>query len=209
MRETETRLSVKYLQRRSILANSRAEGHVLSLFVPGYYAVKVGSTVWLDVTFGVSELKFSLCGQVKFSRREGAGPRQDGGVGLTFEGDFKREAAQMLANCAGRPVELGTAMVPRVNLQARCVVRGAGGTLKAEVCDLSSTGAFVASNRVPWLRAAEEVTLQLNPLFGTFGGTTVPGKVVWVGQKNGRSGFGVRFVGTTAELKSRLKHLLA
>src|SRR4051812_37897591 len=102
----ESRLEVRFLSRRSVLASSRSDVAGLSLFVPTIAPLAVGDRVFLELSFGDCDARYELSGVVSFLRQEGRGLGQERGVGISFEGEGKRAAAQMLAFCAGRPAAL-------------------------------------------------------------------------------------------------------
>jgi hypothetical protein len=89
-------------------------------------------------------------------------------------------------------------------------VRFNGGKLPAEVKDLSNSGAFIGAPKVRGLREDEELTIHLEPIFGRWGGQVLRARVIWVGEKQGTAGFGVRFVDDAMHVRSSLKkHLSA
>ncbi len=199
------RLPVRYPHRGAVLANSRAEGSHLTLFVPGWANLAIGADVVLEITFGDSELRFELEGRVSFQRKLPAGPRQQAGLGFIFVGHQKRPAAQMIAQCAGRAIDDGTALGTRHAVTVSCLVKFNGSSVAAEVKDLSSTGAFVGAPKLRGLREDEELTLHLEPIFGRWGGQLLKARVIWVGEKKGIGGFGVRFVDDSQHVRSSLK----
>lgn len=199
------RLPVRYPHRGAALASSRAEGSNLTLFVPGWVNLAIGADVVLEITFGDSDLHFEIEGRVSFQRKLPAGPRQQPGLGFSFVGAQKRPAAQMIAQCAGRASEDGTAMGTRHPVTLSCLVKFNGGNLPAEVKDLSNTGAFIGAPKVRGLREDEELTIHLEPIFGRWGGQILKARVIWVGEKKGMAGFGVRFVDDTMHVRTSLK----
>ncbi len=203
------RLPVKYPHRGAVLSNSRADGANLSLFVPGWVNLAIGADVLLEISFGDSEMRFEIEGRVNFQRKLPAGPRQQPGLGFAFVGAQKRPAAQMMAQCAGRAVEDGTALGWRHEVTVSCLVKFNGSNVPAEVKDLSSSGAFIGAPKVRGLREDEELTIHLEPIFGRWGGQVLHARVIWVGEKGGIGGFGVRFVDDTLHVRSSLKKHLA
>lgn len=197
-----TRLEVQYPNRRALLASARTEGGSLSLFVPRSHDITVGALVLLDISVDGTALRFELEGIVR-GQLAAAGGRQ--GLGIVFTGPQKRPAAQMLATCAGRALDDGTALDSRHDVHVRCLVNLQGKKLKGALKDVSSTGAFIKATPLSNLRGDAELTIQLEPLFGLWGGQTVKARVIWVGEKRGEPGFGVRFLDATAQVRESLK----
>lgn len=203
------RLPVRYPHRGAVLSNSRAEGTNLTLFVPGWVNLAIGADVILEITFSDSELHFEVEGRVSFQRKLPAGPRQQPGLGFCFVAHQKRPAAQMIAQCAGRALEDGTAMGSRHPVTVSCLVKFNGSNVPAEVKDLSNSGAFIGAPKLRGLREDEELTIHLEPIFGRWGGQVLHAKVIWVGDKKGIAGFGVRFVDDAMYVRTSLKKHLA
>ena len=199
-------LVVQYPNRRALLASARTEGGVLSLFVPRNDEVRSGAAVTLDVTVERTSLRFNLQGEVRLLL-SAPGTRQ--GMGVNFVGAQKRAAAQMLASCAGRAPTDGTALDSRHDVDLRCLVNLRGKRVKAAVKDVSSTGAFIGAAQLPMVRGNTELTIQLDPFLGLWGGRVLKARVIWVGEKNGVSGFGVRFLDATAQVRESLKKLFS
>lgn len=198
------RLQVQYPNRRALLANARTEGAVLSLFVPGSQHVAVGTQVAVDIAVNEATLRFELQGRVRM-QVAARGNGQQPGLSLTFEGEQKRVAARMLAACAGRALESGTALDSRHAVNLRCLVNLRTATLQGGVKDVSITGAFIATPRVSGLRVDDELTIQVDPLFGRWGGSVLRARVIWLGEKRGVPGFGVRFLDVGAHVRESLK----
>ena len=203
------RLPVRFPHRGSLLANARAEGPSLTLFVPGWANFAIGADAMLEITFGDSDLHFEIEGRVSFQRKLPSGPRQQPGLGFTFVGAQKRPAAQMIAQCAGRNAEEGTAMGARKPVTLSCLVKFNGTNTPAEVRDLSNTGAFIGLTKVRGLKEDLELTIHLEPIFGRWGGQVLKARVIWVGEKKGEAGFGIRFTEDTLHVRSSLKKHLA
>lgn len=201
-------VDVVYPSRRYVLARLRAEGPSLALFAPTDRFVPLGSRVELRIRFADCDAAYELTGTVTFLRQQARGLSQDIGIGVTFDGEDKRAAAQMIAFCAGRPPDVGTAQTPRKELQLSCVVRLGQRAMSAEVRDLSSSGAFVAATSLPGVRVGSELVLQIAPLFSTFGGRRLEARVMWIGNKQGRAGFGARFLGAAGAIRPALKKFL-
>lgn len=199
-----TRLEVQYPNRRALLASARTEGAVLSLFIPGSEHVAAGTDVTLAISIESTELRFELQGRVRL-QLAGHGARTQPGLGVALVGDQKRAAAQMLAVCAGRSLDDGTALDSRHDVDVVCLVDLHGTRLKGAVKDVSSTGAFIKAPRLSALRGEADVTIRLEPLFGRWGGRVLKARVVWVGEKKGMPGFGVRFLDATAHVRESLK----
>lgn len=199
-------LVVQFPNRRALLASARTEGGILSLFVPRNDEVRTGAEVMLDITVEGTSLRFNLQGQAR-QLLNAPGARQ--GMAVTFFGPHKREAAQMLASCAGRTPSDGTALDSRHDVDLRCVVKLPGKRLKAAVKDVSSTGAFIGAPLMPRLRGDTELTIELEGFFGMWGGQRLKARVIWVGEKKGVPGFGVRFLDATAQVRENLKKLFS
>lgn len=199
------RLQVRYPNRRALLSNVRTERSVVTLFVPGTQQVSAGSEVLLELSVDHTELRFELPARVRlqFSDRDPRGA----GLGVAFLGEQKRAAGQMLAACAATS-EGGSALDTRLEVDVRCLINLHGKKLRGAVRDVSSTGAFVGTPLIPELRGAVELTLQLEPLFGIWGGSQLKARVVWVGEKHGVHGFGACFLEESVSVRARLeKHL--
>lgn len=194
-------LRVWYPHRRGLLASARTEGAVLSLFVPSTEALPMGTPVTLDIGLRDAPLRFEVEGHVRglFSAR------QEPGLGVVFAGVEKRAVAQMLAVCAGRSLDDGTALDSRHPVHVSCLVDLRSGSLKGALRDVSNTGAFVGLRGPSRIREQSELTLRLEPLFGRWGGRPLKARVMWVGEKNGVLGFGVRFLDSTSDVRERLK----
>jgi len=201
-------LRITYPSRRSVLASYRLDGVTLSLFVPTSALVDLGRQVVLDVGFGDSQQKFRLEGKVTWRRAESRGMRLEPGLGINFNGSEKAAPAQMLAFCAGRPLELGTAQDARVRTSIPCNVEVGARRLRARVRDISNSGAFVVGRGLDELRPGKELTLTLEPGWFGWGGKTFKARVVWGGDKAGMYGCGARFLGQPAEIKPALKKYL-
>lgn len=199
-------LVVQFPNRRALLASARTEGGILSLFVPRNDEVRTGAEVMLDITVEGTSLRFNLQGQAR-QLLNAPGARQ--GMAVTFFGPHKREAAQMLASCAGRTPSDGTALDSRHDVDLRCVVKLPGKRVKAAVKDVSSTGAFIGAPLMPRLRGDTELTIELEGFFGMWGGQRLKARVIWVGEKKGVPGFGVRFLDATAQVRENLKKLFS
>lgn len=200
------RLQVHYPNRRALLSSARAERSVLSLFVPGSAHVAAGSDVTLDITVEGTALRFELAGRVRLQLA--AHGTRGAGLGVAFLGEQKRAAAQMLASCAATSADDGPTLEPRHQVDVRCLVNLHGKRLQGALRDVSSTGAFIRAPLLPALHGEAELTIQLEPLFGRWGGRVLKARVIWVGQKKGVPGFGVRFLeATSLVLESLKKHL--
>lgn len=197
-----TRLEVQYPNRRALLASARAERGTLSLHIPRGEDLALGSEVSLGISVDGTALRFELRGQVRLPLNA-LGARK--GLGITFAGPQKRAAAQMLATCAGRSRDDGTALDSRHDVDLRCLVNLPGTRLRGALKDVSSTGAFIGAQPSSTLRGDTELTIQLEPLFGRWGGRLLKARVIWVGQKKGVPGFGVRFLDATAQVRESLK----
>ncbi|PZR08428.1 MAG: hypothetical protein DI536_24940 [Archangium gephyra] len=202
-----TALKVRYPHRRALLAAARAEGPVLSLFVPGHTELAPGTALAIEVSLDDSSLRFSLNGTVRAQFQRIA--RQEPGLAVVFTGEAKRPVAEMVAICAGRSVEDGTALDSRLQVDVSCLVDVSGQSVRAVMRDVSNSGAFIGTPSAPSLRPESELTVRFDPLFGRWGGNPLAARVVWVGHKHGMSGFGVRFLESAAIVRERLKkHLV-
>lgn len=201
------RLEVSYPSHRGLLASARTEGAVLSLFVPGSEHVTAGTDVTLAIRIENTELRFELQGRVRM-QLAGNGARTQPGLGVALIGAQRRAAAQMLATCAESSPDDGTALDSRHEVDVACLIDLHGTKIKGAVKDVSSTGAFIKAPRLSALRAEADVTIRLEPRFGLWGGRVLKARVMWVGEKKGVSGFGVRFLDATAHVRASLeKHL--
>lgn len=198
------RLQVSYPNRRTLLSSARPEGSALSLFVPVVQQAPVGSEVLLDISVEGTALRFQLEGRVRVLFT-GQVARQGPGLGIALVAEQKRAAAQMLAILAGRSLDDGTALDSRHEVDVRCLVKLRGQKLEGKLCDVSNTGAFIGAPPVPALTDDVKLTIQLEPLFGRWGGRLLNAKVIWVGEKKGVPGFGVRFLDGTAHVRESLK----
>jgi len=134
--------------------------------------------------------------------------RLEPGLGIAFTGGAKFAPAQMLAYCAGRPLELGTSQDPRVPTSIPCHIEIGEHRLRARVRDISSSGAFIAMKGLVRMPAGRELALTLEPGWFGWGGKTLRAKVVWAGDKLGMSGFGARFIGPPADVKPAVRKYL-
>ncbi len=200
-----TTLKVRYPHRRALLAAARAEGAVLSLFVPGHTDVAPGTALSLEVNLDDSPLRFALQGTV----RAQLSVRSEPGLAVVFTGEAKRPVAEMVALCAGRAVADGTALDSRLQVDVSCLIDLSGQSVRAVMRDVSNSGAFIGTPSPPGVRPDSELTVRFDPLFGRWGGNPLAARVVWVGHKHGMSGFGVRFLESTAIVRERLKKHLA
>lgn len=199
---TPPRLQLRFPNRRALLASARAEGSDLSLFALGANDIPTGSDVTVEITVANTALFFELQGRV---RMQVAAPFGRPGVGIAFGGPHKRAAAQMLAICAGRAADDGTALDSRHDVDVRCVVNVQGARVPGALRDVSNTGAFIGTRGHSVPQNDTELTIQLEPLFGRWGGRTLKARVVWVGQKKGVAGFGVRFLETSALVRDSVR----
>lgn len=203
-----TALKIRYPHRRALLAAARAEGPVLSLFVPGHTDVAAGTPLALEISLEDSPLRFTLSGTVRaqFHNRIA---RQEPGLAVVFTGEAKRPVAEMVAICAGRSVEDGTALDSRLQVDVSCLFDISGQSHRAVMRDVSNSGAFIGTPTAPPVRPDAELTVRFDPLFGRWGGNPLSARVVWVGRKHGMSGFGVRFLESSTTVRERLKKHLA
>lgn len=198
------RIQAQYPTRRALLSSARPEGASLSLFVPGASLATIGADVLVDISVEGTELRFQLEGRVR-TLFTGQASRNGPGLGIALVGEQKRAAAQMLALLAGRSLDDGTALDSRHQVDVPCLVNLGGRKVEGKVRDVSTTGAFIGAPRVPSLTDDVKLTIQLEPLFGRWGGRLLTAKVIWVGEKKGVPGFGVRFLDATAHVRESLR----
>ncbi len=197
-------LRIRYPHRRALLAAARAEGSVLSLFVLGQPQHSIGSTLELEISLDDSPLRFSVAGTVR-ARFESQLARQEPGLAVVFQGDAKKPVAEMVAICAGRALEDGTALDSREQVNVSCLLEFPRNTLRGVIRDFSNTGAFIGIAEQLDTTPGVEVTVKLDLLFGRWGGHPLKARVVWSGRKYGVHGFGVRFVDAPNVVRERLK----
>ena len=175
----------------------------MSLFVPGSEHVQAGTEVTLEITVAGTDLRFELDGRVRI---QVSGGREGPGLGVVFLGERKGVAAQMLADCAG--TDAG-GLETRQQVDVNCLIDLHGKKMKGALKDVSSTGAFIsAPKQLASLRGQAELTIQLEPILGRWGGRVLKARVVWIGEKKGVPGFGVCFLDASAHvLESLRKHL--
>lgn len=201
-------LRIQYPHRRALLAAARAEGSLLSLFVPGQPRHAIGTALELEISLGDSPLRFTVAGLVR-ARFENRLARQEPGMALVFQGDAKKPVAEMVAICAGRPLEDGTALDSREQVNISCLLEFPRNVLRGVIRDVSNTGAFVGIAQTLDATPGLEVKVKLDPLFGKWGGNPLQARVVWSGRKYGVHGFGVRFVEAPGVVRERLKKHLS
>lgn len=193
-------LQVHYPSRRSFLSCTRSGGDTLSLCIDTDAQLLRGDFVRLEISVGGIDRVVSLTGRV----RSVMGDRVD----VAVEGNCKREAAQLVALCAGRPLAQGTAASKRHPSDIRCMVRVGTRRIRGRVADLSTGGVFVATERVQKLPVGTEVTVQFEPGLLGFGGRRVVARVVWRGRKKGIPGVGVRFVEDGPQVQAVVRRYL-
>ncbi len=200
---------VWYPHKRSVLASYRVTGASLSLFVPTTNTqATLGAEVRLEISFGDCARTFSFSGQVTWRRSEPRSPTMEPGLGVSFRGREKYEAAQMLAFCAGKPLSLGTADDPRYPTEIECTVQMGNREFAAQVRDLSSSGAFIASTLMGNARVGSPVTLVLRPGWFGLAREAYEATVVWAGDQKGIPGCGTRFVEAAPDKRKGLKRYL-
>ena len=198
-------VSIEFATRRAALGSYRIEGPAISLFVPTDAAIAVAAQVELAVSFRDCSQTFSLLGRVTWRRAEARGMRLQPGLGITFVGGEKYEVARMLAFCAGRALDLGTSGDPRVPTAIACALSVGDRQFKAQVRDLSNSGAFITLPKDARLTAGREITVTLEPGWFGLGGKSLRARVVWTGSKLSGPGFGARFVGSPGEIRPALR----
>lgn len=198
-------LIVQYPSRRSVLTASRAEGAKMTLFVPSDVHVRVGETLTLDVQIASVPRQFVLSTRVAALGGARAGLAGTAGFTVTFEGPCKREAAEMIAICAGRAPAQGTSISARFMTRIKCHVRNGSNRLKGFIADFSSGGVFIAVPPTAKVQVGSEVQLLVEPGWFGFGGTCVAARVVWRGVKHGEKGIGVRFTEDSSRIQSLMR----
>src|SRR5688572_9649510 len=103
-----TPLEVRYASRRALLTAAKTERGSLTLFVPSKRGILQGTRVRMTITFADSDGRFELEATAVTGGRA-AGRDGQGGFLVSFTGDHKRQAAEMVAFCAQRPLSMGTA----------------------------------------------------------------------------------------------------
>ena len=187
-------VDARYPSRRAVLSSVRSQGSKLMLFVASDAVFRVGSRVELRVTIAGTSQAFKLVGTVLDHAWAGHRSRASG-LTVSFQGEDKKHAAEMVAVCADRPPAMGTANSWRVDLAVRCKVKGIRGSSKGVISDLSRTGAFIATE-MPRLQPGSPLRVQLEPSVLGLVGAWLDAKVIWWGDKGGRPGLGIQFVGT-------------
>ncbi len=199
---------VRFHSRRAVLSSFRAEGTAITVFVPSCIPVETGAKIRLLVTVEGLEESFSLSGTVAWKRDSFAGNEREPGFGMHISPEEKDPAVRLLAMCANRPAEQGTAQEKRYPSGLRCTVIHGVHCSDARLCDLSASGAFVNMSRLTPIREGNEITLRLNTGILGFGNAVLKAKVVWRGKKGNKPGFGARFVGNPAEIRQALRKQL-
>jgi hypothetical protein len=197
------------LSRRQVLSSSRADGNGLFLYFGTQVPPAIGMRVALKLAITDMSEVMNLDGVVHAHRNiHPLQQQKNGGFELMFEGEAKRQVARMLARCAGKAEQLGTARNARVDSKLGCSIFLGARMLDGQLRDLSSGGAFVAAPQISKLRIGCEVTLKIRSgLFG-LSAHKLRARVVWFGSKAGSVGFGARFLDAPAVVDTLLrKHL--
>lgn len=201
-----TVLRAHYPNRRVALASYRSLRGELSLFVPTPLPVAPGEEVTVEVSFGDCAQTFALQGRVTWRRESARGLGQEQGLGIAFAPEQKFKAAKMLAFCAGRPAEAGTAGEQRFVADVPCAVVVGGRRLRGSIRDLSATGAFVGAPAT--LTRGTELAIHIRSGWLGLGQRELKARVVWSGAKNGVFGFGARFVEDASRTRPALRRYL-
>jgi len=202
-----TPLEVRYASRRALLTAAKTERGALTLFVPTSRSVLQGTPVLLKISFGDDDTRFEIPAVAATGGRS-IGRNGEGGFLVSFSGDPKRRAAEMVAFCAQRPLSMGTAARERLPIRKSCQLKLADRQLSAELRDLSQTGAFVVSRGLGKIKEGDPVWLKVEGgLFG-LGGTWLEARVVWQGKKDEEPGLGLRFTGNETRQASAIQRLL-
>ena len=117
-----TSLEVRYASRRALLISAKSERGALTLFVPTSRALLQGTPVRLKITFGDDDARFELEGVAATGGRA-LGRNGEGGFLVSFSGEPKRRAAEMIAFCAQRPLSMGTAVRERLTIRKSCQLK--------------------------------------------------------------------------------------
>ncbi len=202
------RIPVVFPQRRSALAAFRAAGSRLSLLVPLELPSPREELVNLSVGFGDCPERFELTGVVR-RRHEAQGAGREPDLGVEFEGPARLPLAEMIAFCAGRPLEADDPGKSRFQVQIPCRIRSGEQDLDGEVADISATGLFAAARLPATVGPGSGLRLQLEPQWLGLLGQWVSVQVVWLGQKLGRPGFGASFCGPGSSYLPAIRKYLA
>ena len=204
---SEHLLQVQYPSRTRAVSSSRSEGAGLEIFFPTRQRGPLGRQVKMLVTFEDSVEPFELSGRVTFVRA-GTSAGQEPGVGVSFDGDHRRRAAELLAYCSGTlPPEDGKGIAKRVYTKLRCRVVFGADKYPAEVVDLSATGTFVSAPTAPRLKVGSKIVMQFKAGLLSWG-KELELKVMWYGEKRGQGGFGGKFLGDPAHIANEITQYL-
>jgi hypothetical protein len=203
---SEHLLQITFERRDKVVRVSRHEASELEIFFPSRQRVPLGRHVRVMVSFSDAPDQFELLGRVTFVRA-GTTSGAEPGVGIAFEGDGRKEAAVLLAFCAGSAGMEEKAPAKRVRLRARCRIMVGAERYDGEVVDLSSSGVFVTAPKVPRLKVGSKVGLQFKAGLLRWG-PLLELRVMWHGEKRGVNGFGGRFIGDPATVASEVKQHL-
>jgi len=206
--EAETASLSFNCNRRQILAAARAEGNGIYLYFGTSNPPSLGSRVNLRLVLSDTSEVLNVTGVSHAHRNLHHLPGQRSGVELKFEGEAKRQVARMLARCAGRAEDLGTARNARIDSKLGCSIQLGSKILDGQVKDLSQGGAFVAAPQITRLRVGCEVVLKIRAGFLGLSVKRLRARVVWFGSKAGAAGFGARFIDSPAVVDTILgRHL--
>lgn len=200
-------IEARYSSRRALLSSAKADRGTLTLFVPTTRRIAQGTRLRLAISFDDATERFELEG-LTLNQTQRFGRDGKGGFLVGFEGEHKRKAAEMVAQCAGRPSPMGTASRERIPMRKSCQLKVGEEQVDGELRDLSQTGAFVACRKLTRLNEGEPVWLKVEAgLFG-MGGTWLEARVVWKGEKGEERGVGLRFTGNEAKQATAIQRLL-
>jgi hypothetical protein len=197
-------VDVYYATRKLAVLASTARGAKLELFLPGGRGVE-GASVKACVRFGDTNRTFELDGVV--AKATVVGPPGVGGSGMRIclSGPDKQRAAEMIAFCADRPLNMGTAGSRRVRVSIPCRLKSASDSAEGKVRDLSRTGAFIALKGHSG-SPGSAIRLQLEPGVLGMGGGWLQARVVWRGERHGQEGVGVEVCEDGGGTRSDLLH---
>jgi hypothetical protein len=203
---SEHLLQVRFGHRAQVVRVSRHEASELEIFFPSRQRVPLGRQVRVAVSFDDAPDQFELAGRVTFVRA-GTSSGAEPGIGVAFEGEGRKEAAVLLAFCAGVAGMDEKGPAKRVRLRARCRVVVGNDRYEGEVVDLSVTGVFVNAPKVPRLRVGSKIGLQFKEGLLRWG-PILDLRVMWHGEKRGVNGFGGRFLADPATVALEIRQHL-
>jgi hypothetical protein len=201
--DSQALITAKYSNRRALMGFFTRDRSDASLFVPSSEPVMVNRHVRLKATFGDCNRNFYLAGYVQ-SLREAGGQRI--GFNLLIQTPEEQRAISHLIAFCSRNQEPAKRFATSIS----CTVSAGDATVRARIRDLSMTGAFVATSPSSTVKVGSTIELALKGGFLGLRTTHVPAQVIWQGEKNGTTGFGAEFLGSSSQLLELLnKHRAA